>query len=71
MLRRGDNMIKERIKFVLSYYLPNQSELFCQPNVFETYNKDELNQAINIAKTNGYKLVKLAQYKQVVYVTDN
>ncbi len=56
-------MINERTKFVLYYYLPNQSELFCQPNVFETYNKDELNQAISIAKTNGYKLVKLEQYK--------
>lgn len=63
MLRRGGNMINERTKFVLYYYLPNQSELFCQPNVFETYNKDELNQAISIAKTNGYKLVKLEQYK--------
>ena len=71
MLRRGDNMIKEMTRFRMSYYLPNQSELFSQPNVFETYNREELNQAVNIAKTNGYKLVKLEQYKQVVYVTDN
>lgn len=70
MLRRGDNMVKERIKFVLSYCLPIQSELFCQPNVFETYNKDELNQAISIAKAKGYDLVKLEQYRQFVYVDE-
>ena len=64
------NMIKERIKFRLSYDLPNQSELFSQPNVFETYNKDELNQAISIAKAKGYKLIKLEQYRQFVYVDD-
>lgn len=63
-------MVKERIKYVLSYYLPNQSELFYQPNVFETYNKDELNQAISIAKAKGYELVKSEQYKQFVYVDE-
>lgn len=56
-------MEKEKIKFVMFYYLPNQSELFSLPQVFETYSKDEFNRAINIAKTNGYKLVKLEQYK--------
>ena len=61
-------MIKERIKFRLSYDLPNQSELFSQPNVFETYNKDELNQAISIAKAKGYKLIKLEQYTQSDYL---
>ena len=63
-------MIKERIKFRLSYDLPNQSELFSQPNVFETYDKDELNQAISIAKAKGYELVKLEQYRPFVYVDE-
>ena len=63
MLRRGDIMEKEKIKFVMFYYLPNQSELFSLPQVFETYSKDGFNRAINIAKTNWYKLVKLEQYK--------
>ena len=70
MEKRGDNMVKERIKFRLFYDLPNQFELFYQPNVFETYNKDELNQAISIAKAKGYKLIKLEQYRQFVYVDD-
>ena len=63
-------MIKERIKFRLFYDLPNQSELFYQPNVFETYNEDELNQAISIAEAKGYKLIKLEQYRQFVYVDE-
>ena len=70
MLRRGDNMVKKVTKYKMSYYLPNQSKLFCPPYFFETYNKDELKQAVNIAMEKGYKIVKVEKYINNVYVPD-
>lgn len=63
-------MLQERIKFKMFYYLPNQSELFCPPNVFETYNESELKQAINIAHGKGYKIAEVEKKIEHVYVID-
>ena len=52
------------------YYLPNQSELFSPPNVFETYNESELKQAINIAHGKGYKIAEVEKKIEHVYVID-
>ena len=59
MLRRGDIMEKEKIKFVMFYYLPNQSELFSLPQMFETVDEDKLKDALNTADKYGYKVVKV------------
>lgn len=52
------------------YYLPNQSELFSPPNVFETYDKNEFKRAINIAHEHGYKIVGVEKNIEHVYVID-
>lgn len=41
------------------YYLPNQSELFSVPQVFETRDVKEWEQAVNIATRLGYKIIKV------------
>ena len=63
-------MVKKVTKYKMSYYLPNQSELFCPPNVFETCDKDELKQVVNIATEKGYKIVKVEKYINNVYAPD-
>lgn len=45
--------------FRLLYYLPNQSELFSLPQMFETFDEDELKDALDTANKYGYKVVKV------------
>lgn len=45
--------------FRLFYYLPNQSELFSLPQMFETFDEDKLKDALNTADKYGYKVVKV------------
>ena len=45
--------------FRLFYYLPNQSELFSLPQMFETSDKNKLEDALNTANKYGYRVVKV------------
>ena len=45
--------------FKLFYYLPNQSELFSLPQMFETFDEDELKDALDTANKYGYKVVEV------------
>ena len=45
------------------YYLPGQSELFCEPQMFETSNGYEWERAVNIAREKHYKIVKVERVK--------
>lgn len=45
------------------YYLPGQSELFSNPQVFETNDGKEWERAVNIAHEKGYKIVKVERVK--------
>lgn len=45
------------------YYLPGQSELFCEPQMFETSNGYEWERAVNIAHEKHYKIVKVERVK--------
>ena len=45
--------------FRLLYYLPNQSELFSLPQMFETFDEDELKDALDTANKYGYKVVEV------------
>ena len=46
-------------KIKMWYYLPNQSELFSPPHMFETDDMNEWELAVNIANLKGYKIVKV------------
>ena len=48
-----------RNKLRMTYYLPNQAELFSAPQVFETQDAHEWEKAVNICHENGYKIVKV------------
>lgn len=43
----------------MAYYLPNQSKLFSEPQVFETQDGKEWERAVNIAHEKGYEIVKV------------
>lgn len=45
------------------YYLPGQSELFGEPQVFETMDGKAWECAVNIAHEKGYKIVKVERVK--------
>ena len=45
------------------YYLPNQSELFSDPFVFETKDGKEWERAVNIAHEKGYKIIRVERVK--------
>lgn len=45
------------------YYLPNQSELFSNAQVFETNDGKEWERAVSIAHEKGYKIVKVERVK--------
>ena len=45
------------------YYLPGQSELFSNPQYFETNDGKEWERAVNIAHEKGYKIVKVERVK--------
>lgn len=45
------------------YYLPRQSEMFCEPQVFETTDGKAWERAVNIAHEKGYKIVKVERVK--------
>lgn len=47
----------------MEYYLPGQSELFCNPKVFQTSDGKEWERAVNIAHEKGYKIVKVERVK--------
>lgn len=46
-------------KLRMWYYLPNQSELFSDPYMFDTSNGNEWERAVSIAHEKGYKIVKI------------
>lgn len=46
------------------YYLPNQSEIFSEPFVFQTKDGKEWERAVNIAHEKGYKIIKVERVKQ-------
>lgn len=46
-------------KFKMWYYLPGQSELFCEPQMFETSSGYEWERAVKIAHEKHYKIVKV------------
>lgn len=41
------------------YYYKNQSRLFSNPNVYIASNKADFEQAVRIAKKNGYEIVEV------------
>ena len=45
------------------YYLPGQSELFCEPQMYETSSGYEWERAVNIAHEKHYKIVKVERVK--------
>ena len=45
------------------YYLPGQSEMFSEPQMFETKDGNEWKRAVNIAHEKGYKIVKVERAK--------
>lgn len=44
------------------YLLPNQSELFSTPQVFETKDGKEWERAVSIAHEKGYKIIKVEKF---------
>ena len=46
------------------YYLPNQSELFSEPKVFQTKDGKEWERAVSIAHEKGYKIVKVERVEK-------
>ena len=46
------------------YYLPNQSELFNEPQMFETADPKEWNRAVDIAHSRGYKIIKVEKVER-------
>lgn len=48
-----------RNKLRMTYYLPNQSKLFSEPQIFETQDGKEWEKAVNIAHEKGYEIVKV------------
>lgn len=49
---------------IMFYYLPNQSELFSDPQVFQTSDGKEWERAVNIAHEKGYKIVKVERVEK-------
>lgn len=49
------------MKYTLVYYLNNQSELFSTPQVYQTEDLNSIKQAVQIAQTNGHKIVRLTR----------
>ena len=47
--------------YTLVYYLKGQSELFSNPQVYQTDDLDRIKRAVRIAKANGYKIVSLTR----------
>jgi len=52
-----------RYTLVMYYYLPGQSELFSEPQVFATNSGKEWERAVNIAHEKGYRIVKVERHK--------
>ncbi len=47
----------------MTYYLPNQSKLFSEPQVFETKDGKEWERAVKIAHEKGYEIVNVERLK--------
>ena len=47
------------MKYRLVYYLRNQSRVFSESQVYETDDIQDLKDAIEIAKVNGYEIVDI------------
>ena len=45
------------------YFLPGQSELFSNPQMFETSSGMEWERVVNIAHEKGYKIVKVERVR--------
>ena len=45
------------------YYLPGQSEIFSEPQMFETRDGKAWERAVSIAHEKGYKIVKVERVK--------
>lgn len=43
--------------YKLVYFLPNQSKLFSEPRLYETYSIDEFTRVLEIAEKEGYEVV--------------
>ena len=50
-------------KYVLVYWLPNQSRLFSEPQTYFTNDKDSFVEAIKIAVKNGYDIAYQTEVK--------
>ena len=48
-----------RTAIKITYYLPNQSELFSHPQTFTTKDGKEYERIVNICHENNYKIVKV------------
>ncbi|MGO5550037.1 hypothetical protein ACTQW9_12260 [Lachnospiraceae bacterium LCP19S3_B12] len=51
-------------KLRMFYYLPGQSELFSELQIFETDDGKEWKRAVNIAHEKGYKIVHVERVKK-------
>lgn len=45
------------------YYLPGQSEIFSEPQMFETRDGKAWERAVSIAHEKGYKIVRVERVK--------
>lgn len=54
---RREDMMRNKLR--MTYYLPKQSKLFSEPQVFETQDGKEWGRAVNIAHEKGYEIVKV------------
>lgn len=48
-------------KYYLLYWLPNQSKVFSEPQLFVTESLEALEQAISIANANGYEIEEVGE----------
>ena len=58
---RKENAMRNTLR--MWYYLPGQSELFSEPQMFETIDGKAWERAVNIAHEKGYKIVKVERIK--------
>ena len=59
--REKENTMRNTLR--MWYYLPGQSELFSEPQMFETMDGKAWERAVNIAHEKGYKIVKVERIK--------
>lgn len=51
-------------KLRMTYWLPGQSKLFSEPQVFETEDGKEWERAVNIAHEKGYEIEKVERVEK-------